>query len=116
MAKSESSPIRNHTKNSLTQREAGIVLHLLGKFKTSPKPAGFQRDGKSVALALANVEAFVEAVEQELNPTVVEESTDAPESADEAPDAPEAEASEEVVESDQDDDNSVPEIDGEDIG
>jgi len=82
------------------------VLHLLGKFKTSPKPAGFQRDGKSVALALANVEAFVEAVEQELNPTVVEESTD----------APEAEASEEVVESDQDDDNSVPEIDGEDIG
>jgi len=76
MADSTKTTLRSNTKNSLTQREAGIVLHLLGKFKTSPKPTGFKRNGKAVALCLANVEAFVEAVEAELAPPVEEADTD----------------------------------------
>jgi hypothetical protein len=121
MAKSESSPIRNHTKNSLTTREAGIALLLLRKFSTSPKPAGFERDGKAVRLVRENVEAFLNAITAEQAAAAAppadaaEESSDAPEVADEAADTPEAEVADDS-ESDQDDDNSVPEIDGEDIG
>ena len=113
MAKSVSSPIRNHTKNSLTTREAGIALLLLRKFSTSAKPAGFERDGKAVRLVRENVEAFLNAIVAEQAAATTspandaDESSDTPEVADEAADD---------SESDQDEDDSVPEIDGEDIG
>ena len=121
MAKSVSSPIRNHTKNSLTTREAGIALLLLRKFSTSAKPAGFERDGKAVRLVRENVEAFLNAIVAEQAAATTspandaDESSDTPEVADEAADTPEAEVADDS-ESDQDEDDSVPEIDGEDIG
>jgi hypothetical protein len=68
--------LRNHTKNSLTQREAGILSLLLGKFASSPKPTGFDRDGKAVRLVRENVAAFAGAVAAELAPPVEEADTD----------------------------------------